>query len=370
MSALTALSALRSTATAHIRPQEPTMSKSTARRRSAALLAVIAGSLLVAHPAGTVLPASAVPAAVTPAAVTAVAEPAAAAVTVAPDGTGTIHLCAKAGGTTLAGTAVNIWGYAPGDCTDPATAPTLPGPVLELTDAGPATVVLHNALAHNVSLVFPGQAMAPDTIGAAPGASATYTFTPKVGTHLYESGVNVAIQVPMGLHGAMVVKPAAATALAYPGAPGTAYTSEKVLVLSEVDTALNNSATPNTFNPANYAPKYWLINGAAYPATGDIPAAPGDRVLLRYVNAGLENHTLTLLGARQLAVAMDANVLANPLSLVAPTLPSGQTWDMIVDVPVGADGVRFPLYNRQMRLTNGAGGVFPGGMLTFIAVSQ
>jgi FtsP/CotA-like multicopper oxidase with cupredoxin domain len=120
----------------------------------------------------------------------------------------------------------------------------------------------------------------------------------------------------------------------------------------------------------NYDPKYWLINGEAYPATitpTPIQVNAGDRLLIRYVNAGLVHHTMTLLGRHQRAIAKDAYPLTFPFDLVAETIPSGSTADMIVTIPSGAAlGTRYALYNRQMRLTNVA--AFPGGMMTFITV--
>ena len=112
-----------------------------------------------------------------------------------------------------------------------ATASSLPGEVV--SSPGPRitvpsgttslTIVLHNQLppGTNTSLVIPGQAFAapPVVVGgrvvsmtpeAAPGGSATYTFTNlKPGTFLYQSGSHQAVQVQMGLYGA-VTKDAAA----------------------------------------------------------------------------------------------------------------------------------------------------------------
>ncbi len=39
------------------------------------------------------------------------------------------------------------------------------------------------------------------------------------------------------------------------------------MVLSELDTALNTVATPASFDMRNFNPKYFLINGKAYPGT-------------------------------------------------------------------------------------------------------
>ena len=41
----------------------------------------------------------------------------------------------------------------------------------------------------------------------------------------------------------------------------------------------------------DYLATYWLINGKAYPDTAPITATAGQRVLLRYVNAGYDNTT-------------------------------------------------------------------------------
>jgi FtsP/CotA-like multicopper oxidase with cupredoxin domain len=282
--------------------------------------------------------------------------------------TGAIDMCAKTGSATIAGSAVPIWGYAvkPAGvaCAD-APAPSLPGPALEVDEDATVTIRLHNALSRPSSLVFPGQqGLVPDTAGVAAGATRAYTFTAsEPGTYLYESGRDSARQVAMGLYGALIVRPAAA-GRAY-GGSATAYDSEALLLLSEIDPALN--AAPATFDLRTYKPRYWLINGKAFPATDLIAAAAGDRLLLRWLNAGNTHQTMTLLGAHQRVVAKDAAPERHPYDVVAETIAAGQTVDAIAVMPAGAaSGTRLPLYNREMRLTNGSS--FPGGMLTYVEV--
>jgi FtsP/CotA-like multicopper oxidase with cupredoxin domain len=176
----------------------------------------------------------------------------------------------------------------------------------------------------------------------------------------------------MGLYGALLVRPGTA-GQAYDAT--TAYDVEAVLVLSAVDPAFNQTADPNTFNMYQYRATYWLINGKAYsdPSPG-ITATAGQKVLLRYLNAGFDNTTMQLLGMHEHVVARDARLLNNPFDANAETIPAGATEDTIATVPSGAapsvNG--FPLYNRQLHLTNGAQtGQSPtpatgGGMLTFI----
>lgn len=286
----------------------------------------------------------------------------------------TINLCAQEGVDALdlpGRPDVNVWGFSldTGSGCGPAT---LPGPVLEVNEGDVVTVNLQNNLAEPVSIAFPGQGPMPGAGEVPAGGSGSYAFTASnPGTYLYEAGTNAAVQVAMGLYGALVVHPATG---AY-GA-GTEYETAEVLVLSELDPDLNEAPDPNAFDfvgdpndyHAGYHPTYFLINGEAYPDTGVIAAADGDRVVLRYVNAGLSHHTMALLGEHQRVIAKDAHpTAANAFDAVAETVPAGSTMDAIATLDTTAPGDRLPLYNRQLNVTND--GAFPGGMLTFIEVS-
>jgi len=294
--------------------------------------------------------------------------------------TGTdIWMCAVDGGSATMpdGVVVPFWAFvedtnlgAAGGCA----APALPGPLLDLAQGPDVTVHLTNQIpGQRVSIVFEGQAGVPDRTGVTTGNTATYVVkATDPGTYLYEAGTDVTRQVPMGLSGAMIVRPTT-PGQAYAD-PTTAFNMESVLVLSEIDPALN--ANPAAFNPLNYDPEYFLINGRAWDpaptATNPvISAAVGDRLLLRYVNAGSEHHTMMLLGARETFIAKDAFPIRYPYSLTSETIPTGSTADAIVTVPAVPSGTRFPLFNRNMELTNGAfpnPANSPGGMMTFIQV--
>jgi FtsP/CotA-like multicopper oxidase with cupredoxin domain len=170
----------------------------------------------------------------------------------------------------------------------------------------------------------------------------------------------------MGLYGALVVRSNTA-GQAYDTA-SSAFDREATLVLSDIDPAFN--ANPGGFDMHAYNASYWLINGKAYPQTAPIQAAAGEKVLLRYVNAGHDNTTMTLLGMHENVLARDANLLANPFDADAETIPAGETEDAIATVPAGSSGLPngFPLYNRQLHLGNGApaDSTSLGGQLTFI----
>jgi FtsP/CotA-like multicopper oxidase with cupredoxin domain len=176
----------------------------------------------------------------------------------------------------------------------------------------------------------------------------------------------------MGLYGALVVRSATQNQ-AYDTA-ATGYDVAATLLLSAVDPGFN--AAPDTFDLHAYRATYWLINGVGYPDTAGITASAGQRVLLRYLNAGYDNTTMLLLGMHERVIARDARLLGNPLDAVAETIPAGATEDAIVTVPATAPPTvhGFPLYNRQLHVTNGAAptaaapnpAYAPGGVLTFI----
>jgi FtsP/CotA-like multicopper oxidase with cupredoxin domain len=303
-----------------------------------------------------------------------------------------INLCALSGTATLTGAVtVPIWGFgipaSPGDCST-ATA-SLPGPqlavTLSATDTTTVTFNVTNALpaGHTITFEIPGITFDAGPADVAPGATLSRSFTAPAspsaagaanaaGTYLYGSGGDGGRQQAMGLYGALVVRPSTA-GQAYESS-ATAYDVEAPLVLSAVDPAFNHASDPMAFDMYTYRATYWLINGKAYPDTAGITAAAGQRVLLRYLNAGYDNTTMMLLGMHEHVVAKDAWLLSSAYDASADTIPAGATEDAIATVPAGGgpSASGFPLFNRQLHLTNGdQTGQSPlplagGGMLTFI----
>jgi FtsP/CotA-like multicopper oxidase with cupredoxin domain len=286
-----------------------------------------------------------------------------------------IELCAVPGTAPLpGGGTVPIWGFGtpttPGNCATAVAG--LPGPRLEATQGDLVTITVRNALpaGHVVSFEIPGVTFDPGPTDAAPGTAVSRTFTAQAGTYLYQSGGDAGRQEAMGLSGALLVRTTTANQ-AYASAT-TAYDAEAVLVLMAVDPAFN--AAPETFDLQNFRATYWLVNGNAYPTIPAITAAAGQRVLLRYLNAGYDNTSMTLLGAHQQVVARDARLLTNPFSASTETIAAGATEDTVVVVPAGSPPSThgFPIFNRQLHLTSGPQtGTSPtpltgGGMLAFI----
>lgn len=277
------------------------------------------------------------------------------------------------------GRAVPMWGFGLYDPAAPASAapPSSPGPALTVP-AGDGRLVVHlrNELPVPISFHVPGQptdaaptfvdgaavhagARPPGNVTArvrsfahetAPGATATYAFDGVApGTWLYQSGTHPAVQVQMGLHGALTVIAAGGTAY-----PGIAAASEVTVHLAEVDPALHDAVAAGAYgpgraitSPVGYAPRYFLLNGDPWaPGRADLAAgAAGQPVLVRLLNAGNESRVPMWLGLHARVVAEGGRPVALPTSRYAPLLAPGTTLDLLVTFP--APG-RYPLLDRRL----------------------
>ena len=97
---------------------------------------------------------------------------------------------------------------------------------------------------------------------------------------------------------------------------------------------------------------------------------------LRYVNAGLRDHAVGVLGMHQSVLSEDGKALKYPYQIVAQTIPAGQTMDTIAVPPLsaGSGNHLFALYNASDHLDNKGqlntdGTIKLGGMLTFISTA-
>jgi FtsP/CotA-like multicopper oxidase with cupredoxin domain len=276
-------------------------------------------------------------------------------------------LWAESGSATMpGGQSVSVRGYTASD-----TAAAKPGgPTLRVTVGDQVTITLHNRIGERTGLLVQGQSMVPDLTGVAAGAETSYTFTAdRPGTFLYEAAPlpNAQHQTAMGLYGALVVDPAT-TNQAY-GSAATSYDADDVLLLGEIDPALNNATNPSAFDMRTYRPRYFLVNGRAYPETATVSATGDTTQLLRYVNAGLSYHSMGVLGSGQTMIAQDGAPLRDARHYVAETIGPGQTADALVHVPAaGAVDTDLTVYDASLGLHNSnTGGV--GGLLTTIQVA-
>jgi len=298
---------------------------------------------------------------------------------------------------------ITMWGFA--ECTAnhvTCSAATVPGPRL-VVPPGDSTLIIHlennltGPFTEPVSLVVPGQTavMSPvwiNTAGTvvstgsrppgdvtsrmrsftsetAVGSAGTYTWNNlKPGTYRYQSGTHPAVQVQMGLYGAVTHDAAALTA--YNGVP---YDSDVVLLFSEIDPALHSAVATNNYGPGKmmtstiaFRPKYFLINGVPFTA-GSPPifaGRVGERTLIRFLNAGLRDYAPVLQGIYMDILSEDGNLFPYPRKQYSLMLPAGKTVDAVVTPPAGL----IPVYDRRLNLTNN--NISPGGMLTYLEFGE
>jgi FtsP/CotA-like multicopper oxidase with cupredoxin domain len=250
------------------------------------------------------------------------------------------------------------------------------------------------------------------------GTPVTYTFTPtEPGTYLYHSGTEPDLQVEMGLVGALIVRPAVNATMtgcdpldplkSMPTAYGdcrSAYDYESLFLLTEMTPSIHELmevGRRKEVNTTETFPFSWFINGRGAPDTlapagaSWLPnqpyscfpqATPGDRVLLRVIGAGRDNHPLHLHGNNVDVIARDGRFLttvpgivpapdpADPLTgtkaAEAGVVPDLAVSNFTINVQPGGtyDGIfawtgrelGWDIYGHQQDIDNDPTGDFPG----------
>jgi manganese oxidase len=244
-----------------------------------------------------------------------------------------------------------------------------------------------------------------------------YMFSPKdAGTYMYHCHQEADIHVQMGMYGALVIyNKGDAAAATGPGANkggklyGWTYDKDYVLLMSEIDTRQHGSEDgklDGDFNPVDYHPQYWQINGLSFPntihvglpnwnewiashpgydpfITGSVstkhtPASipKGDKVLVRMINMGFETQPMHMHGFHAKVIGSDERAWTwanNPL--ITPwgsgeekqtlTIGSGETYDWLINMglqsvtstyPAGTqtryDASGNPVVNTNTSVTN------------------
>ena len=272
-----------------------------------------------------------------------------------------------------------FWGFAD---TQGRKTVQYPGPTLILNQGQTVSITLTNELKEPVSMMFPGMTVTSPTAPAfangvisslvpeaAPGGTQTYTFVAnKAGTFFYQSGSNQAVQLRMGLFGAIIVRPTQYNTMPvnnkvpfglYSSTNGvrlpqvrsnyndggiggaaynpsnssdmsTVYDREILYMASEMDPNFQHwmefekDKVNNPFDFSTWKANYWFINGRSAPDTMSMANSsilpsqpyncmplfhPGERVLLRIINMGQELHPLHTHGNHMNVVAEDGNLL-------------------------------------------------------------
>ena len=246
------------------------------------------------------------------------------------------------------GSSLQMWGF--GDADDGAGAthpegegyglPQYPGPTLIVTEGDTVTINLTNlGVPQPVSIVVTGHNLIANggstglvTQAANVNESVTYTFTaPAPGTYVYHSldGANPGLHVEMGLLGALIVYPADGSRSAYGAGTETDYEQEFLSLLTEVDPEIHiqmERGHVEHFTNSDRHAKVWFVNGRVFPDLfqGDFNtlfpnqpyqslalAHPGDKVLVRQVNAGQDSHPFHFHGENMRFVGRDGRMLSS-----------------------------------------------------------
>ncbi len=280
------------------------------------------------------------------------------------------------------GDSLRIWGFA----TSAGGKAQYPGPTLIFHEGTPVEITLHNVgVPQPVSLLFPGQQGITKTcdpacadvsldgnnvVGTGFKDSITYEFTAsKPGTYMYQSGVRPQVQMDMGLVGALIVRPSgaipanayvktAAGGVAYNNPltglpdPTAAYDREYMIFQTEMDPRLNYLMEDNAFDQwdnTSYKPKLWFQNGRNFPdtlAADGFPTLPhqpygnlmlmwpGERVLVRFLNASRSQHPFHPHGNNYRQISRDGNLLMSgdepgPIGDYTLNMFPGSTADII-----------------------------------------
>ncbi len=234
-----------------------------------------------------------------------------------------------------------------------------PGPTLCPHQGDVVTVNLTNSLAVPTSIYFPGQTGVTSSGGgpgiladeAAVAGTVSYTFTAsEPGTYIYESGTEQAKQVQMGLFGGLVIRPGLGAQYAYNDADTEFDTNREYLLLfHEIDPVIHQAIETDptaAYDPTLRHNRYWTINGRSFPDTiapnnaPFLPKQPDGALvhvkanaiqpaLVRYGNAGLDNHPFHPHGDHLTLVGEDGRMYPGEIDAFTKTVASGQTFDLL-----------------------------------------
>lgn len=275
----------------------------------------------------------------------------------------------------------------------------IPGPTIRITEGDRIRLILNNETNEGHTIHVHGQ-LKPTIMDGVPyigqepvkkGESYTYEFVANyIGTHWYHCHVDSAHHVDMGMYGAFIVEPKREK---------LKYDREYIMMLDEWPTkhvhvheeempmeehdehgvmTIHEGAPPVHEHPAekpkkrDWYPKThrphtdvydgFTINGKSFPFTEPVVVKQGERVRIRFINAGYQPHFMHTHSHKFIVVARGGAYVNEPQKIDTVEIGPGQRVDIILfaDNP----GI-FPFHcHRIDHVTNEH--IYPGGMLTFI----
>jgi manganese oxidase len=242
------------------------------------------------------------------------------------------------------------WEVLPGEFVDAyGYNGSVPGPLIRATEGDKVRINFTNQLPEPTVIHFHGPKLPNSMDGVAgvtqkviaPGQTFTYEFVAQPGgTFMYHTHHNSAEQEAKGLYGVFIVDPKV---------PPVAYDKEYVQVLSELG-------------------GFYLINGKAFPATDQIEAKSGERVLIRLVNLGQMTHPMHMHGHPFKIVGTDGYPVPSGQELTKDVvnIGPGERYDLLVT----ADNPGTWLFHCHILTHVQNHGVEPGGMITVVKVDE
>jgi len=278
----------------------------------------------------------------------------------------------------------------------------IPGPTIRIKEGDRVRIILKNESSGQHTIHVHGQAkpMIMDGVpylGQKPvkkGGSYTYEFTAKnLGTSFYHCHVDGQHHVDMGMYGAFVVEPKQEK---------LAYDREYIMVLDEWPTkhvhvheadeevvkteghtehgvmTMHEGAPPvhehkdekpakrdwypKTHSPRNEVYDGFTINGKSFPFTEPVVVKEGEKVRIRFINAGYKSHFMHTHSHKFQVVARDGSYVNEPQKIDTVGIGPAQRVDviMLADNP----GI-WPFHCHRLDHVQNRQ-IYPGGMLTFI----
>jgi len=244
---------------------------------------------------------------------------------------------------------------------------TVPGPLLRVTEGDRVRVVFTNELPEATTVHFHGNTLTNVMDGVPnvtqnpvePGETFVYEFTAgPSGTFWYHSHLNTDTQIGLGLYAPLIIDPVQ---------PETTLPDVDVtLMLSEWRVV--DGQTYASMPMAGAEPNYFTINGRAFPATETINVQVGQRVRIRFINAGQFVHPMHTHGTSFQIVATDGHPVPDVAQLTKDTVAvaPGERYDIeFVATEPGMWAVHCHILHH---VTND--GEEPGGLTLVVNVTE
>jgi len=226
-------------------------------------------------------------------------------------------------------TTVRAWGY----------NGQFPGPEIRVREGDTVRVILRNQLPVGTTIHWHGVVLPPQMDGPAglnqapvePGEEFIYEFEAKpAGTRWYHSHADPALQVPLGLHGPLIIEPRQ---------PRTIYDREYTMILGEWDMELTPGVAAGTeergpqdktLRGGELGADMFLFNGKMHGFGEPIRIAEGERILVRIINAGHMAHPIHTHGHSFTVVATDGNLIPEAARWLKDTImvAPGERYDL------------------------------------------